>query len=777
VEWLAEQSRIRYGHEETYTVMTGSGGRHLYYVAPDFTVPNSAGKIAPGVDVRGDGGMVVAPPSVSAKGTYRPHPARRQTAAAMPYWLAELVKPKPVPAPTTAPRPAGTPLPTREERYLTAALEGEIRRLDVMASQRTIDPRDYVGEPWNATCYAVACNLIEIANAGLIEKENAWSRFLQNAPKDGNFGALELANIWASALGKVGGKAKDIPPPDPLLTNPLTGHIAAMNADAATLAAASAPVDAAAGLQRLDVGNPALMADWLRAELGRGQLSGMFLRGKDEIVYVPQLGEQGYKPLTEQTNNTDGPAQVRAATADVISSQVFFNYNTIKVCKDENDHKFDSRALFPKVAAITVVSAPELMYNLDPLNGVVHSPTVRADGSVLHAVGYDHATGLLHLPTPGLHVPDVPESPTGEEVAKARDLIAYMLQDFSFETPVDKANYIGLMLTPLLRNVTPAPYKMALIEAHQPASGKTMLARALMTLHGGVFRSEMPSDDPELAKVITSILDVTTGPIVVFDNATGIIRSSILAGLLTSGQWQERRLGSSTMVSAQNDRIWTITGNNVAISGDLARRTLRVQIDPGMPHPELRTDFAIDDFEGWVARERGNILHALLVLIRNWFNIGQPIRHDRGADTYRTWAATVEGIIAESFFPGLKDARFADPAVIAETTGVEDDEWKDMLAGIHGVKGDTPWTARQILDLINESTLSENQGKPLAYEVLPGELAAKRKPGEPLTRLTKALGWWLTNRAGRWAGEYSVRVHAKDSHGVQWKVVRYVPKG
>lgn len=46
----------------TYTVATPSGGRHLYFLAPAGTkIANSAGKIAPAVDVRGHGGQVVAP--------------------------------------------------------------------------------------------------------------------------------------------------------------------------------------------------------------------------------------------------------------------------------------------------------------------------------------------------------------------------------------------------------------------------------------------------------------------------------------------------------------------------------------------------------------------------------------------------------------------------------------------------------------------------------------------------------------------------------------------
>lgn len=54
----------------TLEASTPSGGTHLYYVT-DGEVRNSVGRIAAGVDVRGVGGIVVAPPSVTKDGTYR----------------------------------------------------------------------------------------------------------------------------------------------------------------------------------------------------------------------------------------------------------------------------------------------------------------------------------------------------------------------------------------------------------------------------------------------------------------------------------------------------------------------------------------------------------------------------------------------------------------------------------------------------------------------------------------------------------------------------------
>jgi len=54
---------------ETSVSLTGGGGQHLIFKSPDgLSIKNSAGRLAPGIDVRAEGGYIVLPPSIHPSG-------------------------------------------------------------------------------------------------------------------------------------------------------------------------------------------------------------------------------------------------------------------------------------------------------------------------------------------------------------------------------------------------------------------------------------------------------------------------------------------------------------------------------------------------------------------------------------------------------------------------------------------------------------------------------------------------------------------------------------
>jgi hypothetical protein len=523
----------------------------------------------------------------------------------------------------------------------------------------------------------------------------------------------------------------------------------------------------------LNITSGADMTYWLQSALGAGGLSGFFLR-EGRIVHTPRVGELGYvEPRGKDDEN--GPAQIQDVSQGVLTAKVQYAYRCYKEVDEKDDdgkktgRKRQVSALFPDVAGKRAVDAPEAMVMLRPLAGITHTPMVRRDGSILDKPGYDADTRHLFLPGPGVKVAAVPEAPTAEDMARAVGLLAEMTDGFPWGGDDDRANFYGLLLTPMLRMVTPPAYKMFGITAHQPGSGKTLLADVVTTLHGGVLRSEVPEDEAEWRKQTTSILAGTSAPVVHLDNVTGVLKSSVLAGLLTADKpLTDRELGSSRMVTTVNDRLWVVTGNNLSLGGDLVRRTVLIQIDPNMARPESR-EFAIADLKGWVRDHRNELLWSLLVLIRSWVAAGRPLEARKQSDSYAVWEKTVGGILTVAGVPGAFDAGSGRKAA----GGGDDEGLADILERIWAMRGGEAWYLAEVLD----GTVSTDVGDMVAEsrDWLPGVVLDKLARSEAAGR--KTFGYWLRNRVGRWVAggdehSYVLRREGKGRLGQEWRVER-----
>jgi hypothetical protein len=137
----------------TVEVITARG-RHAYFRMLAAVVRNSAGKIAHGIDVRGDGGYVLAPPSIHPSGrAYAWSVDCAKTLAAAPDWLlARIAEP-------TNGNGGALPVPPSEWRDLVEATAAEgtrnvvCTRLAGHLLRRFIDPIVTLGllQSWNAT--------------------------------------------------------------------------------------------------------------------------------------------------------------------------------------------------------------------------------------------------------------------------------------------------------------------------------------------------------------------------------------------------------------------------------------------------------------------------------------------------------------------------------------------------------------------------------------------------------------------------------------------------
>lgn len=185
--------------QRTRVHWTGSGGMHLLYRIPgDFTPTNRTGALPPGIDVRGDGGQIVLPPSVSGVGAYRlDGTLPLEPADAFP-GLLELIRPAPV---RHVPKvimervdPGG-----RYAAYARRAVDGELQALRETHSSR------------NSRAWAAAVRVIELSNATWAELDgddeyDRWREAGHAHPDGVDVPPGELDAIWRSALRHVGGR-------------------------------------------------------------------------------------------------------------------------------------------------------------------------------------------------------------------------------------------------------------------------------------------------------------------------------------------------------------------------------------------------------------------------------------------------------------------------------------------------------------------------------------------------------------------------------------------
>ena len=166
--WLEENSEAL---PPTRTHKTRSGGLHLLFRAPDSVdIRNSASRVAPGVDVRGEGGYVIVPPSPGYSLADPVEPAE------MPRWLIRACLREDPPAPPQRPQ-------DRHERYTQAAIDGEVLAV-VRAAEGTR----------NDTLHRAAVKLGTLVAAGQMARATAEAE-LQRA---GQMAGLESREVTAT---------------------------------------------------------------------------------------------------------------------------------------------------------------------------------------------------------------------------------------------------------------------------------------------------------------------------------------------------------------------------------------------------------------------------------------------------------------------------------------------------------------------------------------------------------------------------------------------------
>ncbi|MGK4001118.1 hypothetical protein WMF31_00735 [Sorangium sp. So ce1036] len=306
--------------------------------------------------------------------------------------------------------------------------------------------------------------------------------------------------------------------------------------------------------------------------------------------------------------------------------------------------------------------------------GIIETPALRPDGSVLTSPGYDQETGYLYLPNADF--PQVPESPTQDDARRALAELAECFCDFPYKSEEHRYTAIAAILTliarPAIRGAVPA----FLFDASTRGSGKTLQSDVVSLIATGRTTAKMnyPADDAELEKVLGAYALRGTA-LVNFDNITRQFGGGPLDRCLTAEDTVELRiLGKSEIPTLRWRSVIVATGNNITLTGDTARRVLISRLESDLENPEDRAEFKHPDLLGWVRTERTRLVAAALTLLRAFFIAGCPQGHVKPWGSFGPWAQFVPAAI---LFAGG-----ADPMLTRPTVEGEEDPEKQALAVI-----------------------------------------------------------------------------------------------
>jgi hypothetical protein len=342
-----------------------------------------------------------------------------------------------------------------------------------------------------------------------------------------------------------------------------------------------------------------------------------------------------------------------------------------------------------------------------PLKGITELPIIRDDGTICQTSGYDVATGYVYIPG-DLIIPEIPLTPTNDEIEKAKQLINEWLKNFPFADDASKAAIIACLITVVVRDIIAGQVPLCLMDAPKQGTGKTILAQAIGIVATGKETTPNPptQDEEEMRKRILTWLQQSPS-VVLIDNITHVLESSALNTVLTSPTFGDRLLSTNTNITVENRAVWFASGNNLRVGDDTTRRCFKCRLDAKMERPHTRKiEGGVNRFFNWTKDNRAGLIAACLTFYRLWIAQGKPSPDITPIGSFEEWSTTIGGILQavniSDFLANLDDDG-------SSTIDDVSSEWGAFFEGIYQTMGSDPFTLQKIAkEMLNDADDSLN---------------------------------------------------------------------
>ncbi|QIV65750.1 hypothetical protein Cp1R7AA1_138 [Mesorhizobium phage Cp1R7A-A1] len=271
------------------------------------------------------------------------------------------------------------------------------------------------------------------------------------------------------------------------------------------------------------------------------------------------------------------------------------------------------------------------MLALHKLDGFSELPYFTKDGKLVTTAGYDKDGQRIlryeNMDDTNPYGADQLFEVNNANLAIAKKELFGLFSDFPFKDhPNDedggvssKAHLLAMMLQPLVRSMFDGNTPFYMVDKPAAGTGATLLVTTAMRIATGatIGTVAMANNEEEQRKSITARFQTGTN-VTFFDNLTQPINSPHLANLATSSEWEDRLLGSTSMVKIPNRMQVILAGNNVRTSDENTRRVLPIRLDLDDDPTDSDRVFAIPDLKGYVEKNSERLYKHLILLVQYW---------------------------------------------------------------------------------------------------------------------------------------------------------------
>lgn len=494
-------------------------------------------------------------------------------------------------------------------------------------------------------------------------------------------------------------------------------------------------------------------------EVDFGNLAATARRLRDLLARRPVLFERGGRPVRVVVD----PACQTASARPLTVHGVVLEAHTACRPVTWRDEAWREVTLPERVAKLYLELHGE--FGLRPLDGLASSPLLAEDGEVRPIDGYDLATRLWCFGVPEIPVPGAPTRAEAEkalaglrrafmtfpfgDAERVRDPnLGLPVVDLGAPPGADESTFLAGLLTAVCRPNLPLAPGLAVVAPpfSGAGTGKGLLVRGASRIAFGVEPSAVPPGGgaDELDKRIAAAL-MDADPVLLLDNLNDqVLRSDVLASVLTERPASVRPLGRSAMLRLNSAAFVAATGNGLRLSEDLTRRFLTVRLDAGIEDPEARP--FPPGFLAGIGTRRGELLAMALTIWRWGRRLGPDLPRGVPLGSYETWAAWVRDPLLAL---GCRDP----VRRIAETKGGDPRrlEIAAVFAAWRKAHGEAPVAAAELHEDVRRLLDPLGRNRQVIVSEL-DRLAGTRLAGAVLVKHRSSGKWTRTRYALRSAG-------------------------